>query len=68
MTVFIILTLIAMALFYFGRKKNNNLLKYFGIGLFALSLILFIGKQLGFIKNEKGIVVSTDFAIVRSSH
>ena len=62
MTVFIILTLIAMALFYFGRKKNNNLLKYFGIGLFALSLILFIGKQLGFIKNEKGIVVSTDFA------
>ena len=62
MTVFIILTLIAMALFYFGRKKNYNLLKYFGIGLFALSLILFIGKQLGFIKNEKGIVVSTDFA------
>ena len=62
MTVFIILTLIAMALFYFGRKKNNNLLKYFGIGLFVLSLILFIGKQLGFIKNDKGIIVSTDFA------
>ena len=62
MTVFFILTIIAMALFYFGRKKNNNLMKYFGIGLFALILILFIGKQLGFIKDDKGIIVSTDFA------
>ena len=33
-----------------------------GLGYLLLSLILFIGKQLGFIKNEKGIVVSTDFA------
>ena len=62
MTVFIILTLIAAAFFYFGRKKNNNLLKYFGIGLFSLSFILFIGKQSGFIKDDEGPVVSTDFA------
>ena len=62
MTVFIILTLIAMTLFYLGRKKSNNLLKYFGIGLFALSLILLIGKQLGLIQNDEGILVSTDFA------
>tara|TARA_B100000900_G_scaffold305249_1_gene263906 strand:+ start:5807 stop:7099 length:1293 start_codon:yes stop_codon:yes gene_type:complete len=62
MTVFIILTLIAAAFFYFGRQNHNNILKYFGITLFALSLILFIGKQSGFIKDNKGIIVSTDFA------
>ena len=62
MTVFIILTLIAAAFFYFGRQNHNNLLKYFGITLFALSLILFIGKQSGFIKDNKGTIVSTDFA------
>ncbi len=62
MTVFIILILIAAVFFYFGRKNNNNLLKYFGIGLFALSLILFIGKQSGFIKDDDGPFVSTDFA------
>ena len=63
MTVFIILILIATTFFYFGRKNNNNLLKYFGIGLFALSLILVIGKQTGFIKDDEGTVVTTDFAI-----
>ena len=61
MTVFIILTLIAAAFFYFGRKNNNNLLKYFATGLFILSLILFIGKQSGLIKDDEGTVVSTDF-------
>ena len=62
MTVFIILTLIAAAFFYFGRKNTNNLLKYFGIGLFTLSLILYIGKQLGFIKDDKETIVFIDFA------
>lgn len=62
MTVSFILALIAMTLFYFGRKKNNDLLNYFGIGLFSLTLILFFAKQFGFIKDDEGIVVSTDFA------
>ena len=62
MAVFIILTIIAAAFFYFGRKNNNNLQKYFGIGLFTLSLILFIGKQTGLIKDDEGTVVTTDFA------
>ena len=62
MTVSFILALIAMTLFYFGRKKNNDLLNYFGIGLFSLTLILFFAKQFGFIKDDQGIVVSTDFA------
>ncbi len=61
MAVFIILTLIATAFFYFGHKKSNKLLKYFGIAIFALSLVLFIGKKTGLIKDDDGIVVTTDF-------
>ncbi len=62
MAVFIILILIAVTFYYLGRKNNKNLFKYIGIGLFSLSLILFIGKKTGFIKNDQGIVVNTDFA------
>ena len=62
MAVFIILILIAVTFYYLGRKNNKNLFKYIGIGLFSLSLILFIGKKTGFIKNDHGIVVNTDFA------
>ncbi len=59
MAVFFILTLIAGAFFYFGRKSNNKLLKYFGIGLFALSLILFIARQAGWVGVEEGTFVKT---------
>ena len=62
MAVFIILSLISVAFYYFGRKNNKNLLKYIGIGLFSLFLILFIGKKTGFIKDDKGVIVNTDFA------
>lgn len=59
MAVFFILLIIAVALFYFGRKKEYPLLRYLGIGLFALSLILFLGRQMGWINNEEGIIVKT---------
>lgn len=62
MAVLIILSLISVAFYYFGRKNNKNLLKYIGIGLFSLFLILFIGKKTGFIKDDKGVIVNTDFA------
>ena len=62
MAVFIILILISVGFYYLGRKNNKNLLKYIGIGLFSLSLILFIGKKIGFIKDDQGLVVNTDFA------
>ena len=47
--------------FFYLVEKNNNLLKYFGIGLFALSNFIY-GKQLGFIKDDKETIVSIDFA------
>ena len=62
MAVFIILILVSVAFYYFGRKNNKNLLKYIGIGLFSMSLILFIGKKIGFIKDDQVIDVNTDFA------
>ena len=61
MAVFIILILVSVAFYYFGRKNNKNLLKYIGIGLFSMSLILFIGKKIGFIKDDQVIDVNTDF-------
>ena len=62
MAVFIILILFSATFFYLGRKKNNNLIKYFGIVLFSFSLILFFGKMTGFFNDDEGTTVITDFA------
>lgn len=59
MTVFIIFILVGIALFYFGRKKENRLMRIFGISLFALGFLLLIAKWAGWISSEDGINVQT---------
>ena len=59
MTVFIIFILVGIALFYFGRKQENRLMRIFGISLFALGLLLLIAKWAGWISSEDGINVQT---------
>jgi HlyD family secretion protein len=59
MTVFIIFILVGIALFYFGRKKEQRLMRIFGISLFALGFLLLIAKWAGWISSEDGINVQT---------
>ena len=59
MTVFIIFILVCIALFYFGRKKEQRLMRIFGISLFALGFLLLIAKWAGWISSEDGINVQT---------
>ena len=59
MTVFIIFILVGIALFYFGRKKENRQMRIFGISLFALGFLLLIAKWAGWISSEDGINVQT---------
>jgi len=59
MTVFIIFILVGIALFYFGRKKENRLMRIFGISLFALGFLLLIANWAGWISSEDGINVQT---------
>ena len=59
MTVFIIFILVGIALFYFGRKRENRLMRIFGISLFALGFLLLIAKWAGWISSEDGINVQT---------
>ena len=59
MTAFIIFILVGIALFYFGRKQENRLMRIFGISLFALGLLLLIAKWAGWISSEDGINVQT---------
>ena len=62
MTVFILLFIIAAAFYFFGRKKENGLLKYLGIGFSVLAIFLLVAKQTGLINNDKGIIVSIDYS------
>ncbi len=62
MTVFILLFIIAAAFYFFGRKKENGLLKYLGIGFSVLAIFLLVAKQTGLINNDKGTIVSIDYS------
>ena len=59
MIVFVIFILVGIALFYFGRKKENRLMRIFGICLFALGFLLLIAKWAGLISSEDGIYIQT---------
>jgi HlyD family secretion protein len=62
MAGFIILMLIAAVAFYMGRKKAHDLMQYAGLGLFVLSLVLFVAKQMGWVGGQEGTVVQTTFS------
>jgi len=56
-TVFFII--IGVALFFFGRKKNNKWMKRSGIAVGSISLLIFIATQVGWISSEDPITVKT---------
>ena len=56
-TVFFII--IGIALFFFGRKKNNKWMKRSGIAVGSISLLIFIATQVGWISSEDPITVKT---------
>ena len=57
MIVFFIFILVGIVLFYLGRKKDNHLMRIFGLLLFVLGLILVIAKWAGWISSDDGINV-----------
>tara|TARA_B100001057_G_C22860099_1_gene954151 strand:- start:1880 stop:3169 length:1290 start_codon:yes stop_codon:yes gene_type:complete len=59
MIVSTIFILVGIALFYFGRKKENRMMRIFGISLFALGFLLLIAKWAGWISSEDGIKVQS---------
>lgn len=56
-TVFFII--IGIALFFFGRKKNNKWMKRSGMAVGSISLLIFIATQVGWISSEDPITVKT---------
>lgn len=62
MTVALILFLISAVLFYFGRKRQHKVLKVSSYILAVVSILLMVGHSAGWIKTEKGTLVSTDYS------
>ncbi|MDB2675101.1 efflux RND transporter periplasmic adaptor subunit [Flavobacteriales bacterium] len=56
-TVFFII--IGVALFFYGRKKNNKWMKRSGMAVGSISLLIFIATQVGWISSEDPITVKT---------
>jgi HlyD family secretion protein len=56
-TVFFII--IGIALFFYGRKKNNKWMKRSGMAVGSISLLIFIATQVGWISSEDPITVKT---------
>ena len=59
MKAFFILSIIAGIFFFIGKRKNNQLGKKAGIGVFILASLLLIGNLTGIISNEEIVKVQT---------
>ena len=60
MKEFIVLSVIASFLYFFGKKKQNSKLTKLGIGIFVLAFIILIGILTGIIKTEDLPEVETE--------
>ena len=56
----VLFIIIGVALFYFGRKKDNKWMKVSGLAIGGIALFIFIATQVGWISNEEPISVSTE--------
>lgn len=59
MKAFFILSIIAGIFFFIGRRKNHQLGRKTGIGMFILAVVLLIGNLTGLISNEEIVQVQT---------
>lgn len=51
-----------IGLFFYARKEHKKMLKYISIGFVALSVLLIVVKQLGWISSDNGSSVETQFS------
>ena len=56
------LLIIGTGLFFYARKESKKVLKYVGVGLITLSIVLIIVKQLGWISTDNGSSVETQLS------
>lgn len=62
MAALIFLLIIGIGLFFYARKESKKVLKYIGVGLITLSIVLIIVKQLGWISTDNGSSVETQLS------